>query len=123
MPSFRGSPEEFIKFIGPRIRNMIQYKTKSKKKALGGICQGCNNKDELQAAHIKGKDRLTIIRKVLNKHMVKGAVSGDLEKIEEEIIKAHSPIACFFHFLCEPCHKKYDKGELSLDLSVLSIGT
>ncbi len=114
MPSFRGSESEFIKFVGPRIRNVIQYKSKSMKKKLGSICQGCKKSHELHAAHIKGQDRLSIIRKVLKKYSKQGIVSGDLREIEEQIIKAHTPIAKFFYFLCEPCHKKYDKGKISI---------
>jgi len=105
------SVEEFHKFIGPRIRNAIQTLTKKRKMELKQICQMCNKTKELEAAHITGKDRKSIIEKVLNKYKIRSnnkLIKIDLKKIEEEIISAHKPIDKYFKFLCSKCHIIYD---------------
>ena len=104
---------EFHKYFGPRIRNVIQSVTKKRKRELNYICQGCGQKKELEAAHVKGKSRKSIIEKILNKYIVdknKQIVSVDLERFEEEIVKAQSPIDKYFKFLCSRCHAEYDAG-------------
>ncbi|MFZ2072412.1 MAG: hypothetical protein WA101_00635 [Minisyncoccia bacterium] len=104
--------EEYNKFIGPRIRNVIQVMTKKRKKELDHKCQKCGNKRELEAAHIIGSERKTIIEKVLKKYRnnpKNELVINNLKKVEEEIILKHKPIDKYFKFLCSSCHKKYDK--------------
>jgi len=103
--------EEFHKFIGPRIRNVIQSLTKKRKKELNYICQGCNQRKELEAAHVKGSDRKVIIEKILEKYIIdeqKEIVRVYLDKIEEEIVASHKPIDNYFKFLCSKCHAEYD---------------
>ena len=47
--------DDFNKYIGPRVRNVIQSMTKKPKKELYYKCQRCKKKkSELEAAHIKG---------------------------------------------------------------------
>ena len=107
--------EEFYKFIGPRIRNAIQYLTKRRKKELGYICQNCNQKRELEAAHIKGSDRKSIIENELKRHIIdesKGIVKVDLEEFEKKIVAAHKPIDKYFKFLCAKCHTEYDSKKI-----------
>jgi len=111
MAEFIGSIEEFHKFIGPRIRNAIQYLTKKKKKELNSICQICGEKCELEAAHIKGKDRKKIIENNLKKFFTdaeKTKIKINLENTEKMIIENHLPIEEYFKFLCAKCHFKYD---------------
>jgi uncharacterized membrane-anchored protein len=103
--------EEFHKFIGPRIRNVIQSLTKKRKKELNYICQGCNQRKELEAAHVKGSDRKVIIEKVLEKYIIdeeNKVVRVYLAKIEEEIVASHKPVDNYIKFLCSKCHTEYD---------------
>ena len=39
-------------------------------------------------------------------------IQVDLDKVIDEIVKAHQPISEHFKFLCNGCHRKYDKGTL-----------
>lgn len=105
------SPKEFHRYIGPRIRNMIQALTKKRKKEINHICQECKKHSELEAAHIRGNSRKDIIEKILKKYIInfeKMLIKIDLEKIEQEIIEAHKPIDTCFRFLCAKCHIIYD---------------
>lgn len=102
---------EYHKFIGPRIRNSIQTLTKAKKRLLKK-CQMCEEEKELEAAHMTGSDRKTIIEKILNKYRLKtnkDLIQIDLQKVEEEIMSAHKPIDKCFKFLCSNCHTEYDR--------------
>jgi len=108
--------KEYNKFVGPRIRNAIQTLTKQRKNELNHICQMCNQKKELEAAHIRGNDRKQIIKKILSKYIIdekKEIVKIDLENIENEIMAAHKPIDKYFKFLCSRCHAKYDAEKLT----------
>ena len=103
--------KEFHRFIGPRIRNTIQAITKKRKKELDSICQICRETKELEAAHIVGNDRKSIIEKILKRYKIddkKDLIKIDLDIIEKEIISAHRPIDRYFKFLCSKCHNKYD---------------
>lgn len=104
--------KEFHKFIGPKIRNSIQYLTKKRKKELGYICQRCRKRSELEAAH-KGKSRKQIIEEVLNKYIIDEnnlVVKIDLDKVYREILSAHRPIDDYFEFLCPECHRKQESS-------------
>jgi len=106
--------EDFHKYIGPRVRNVIQSMTKKRKLELNHICQDCKQTKELEAAHIKGNSRKEIIEKILEKNIIdkeKRLIKVDLDKIEKEIILSHKPIDKYFRFLCSNCHTKYDSKE------------
>ena len=86
--------------------------TKKRKKELNFICQNCGKKRELEAAHIKGKDRKKIINSILKNYIINKnnmTIKVDLDLIEKEILEAHKPIDRYFKFLCHDCHIKYDK--------------
>lgn len=103
--------KDFHKYIGPRIRNVIQAMTKKRKKELNSICQRCNQKKELEAAHIKGRGRKEIIEESLEKFVIdreKNLVRIDLDQFEKEILKSHQPLDKYFLFLCSGCHTEYD---------------
>lgn len=104
--------KQFHEFLGPKIRNDIQTLTKREKKRLNHICQHCGNKEELEAAHIKGNDRKQIIDLVLCNYRVEDnpqVIKVDLNRVLDEIIEAHQPINEHFLFLCGSCHRRYDK--------------
>ncbi len=102
--------EEFHKFIGPRIRNSVQSLTRRKKKELGYICQMCNRKRELDAAHIKGRGRRSVIENVLKEYLIDGndrRIRVDLDEVERRILNDHKPFEKYFKFLCATCHDEY----------------
>jgi len=103
--------KDFHKYIGPMIRNIVQYMTKKRKKELNYICQECKEYRELEAAHISGNSRKNIIDEILKEFILdkdKELVKVDLDKFSERIIEAHKPLDKYFRFLCSECHIKYD---------------
>ena len=106
MAEFVGTIEEFNRYIGPRIRNVINVIAKSERKSRNGICEHCGAKAELQSAHIKGHERTLIIKDVLSNY--KDGESIDINEVESEIINRHYPIKEKFLFICKSCHTKYD---------------
>lgn len=72
----------------------------------------CGKKRELEAAHIKGRDRKSMIDNILKNYIIDKnnmIINVDLDIIEKEILKAHKPIDKSFKFLCHDCHENYDK--------------
>lgn len=120
MAYFEGSLKEFNYYIGPIARNVIQQITKGAKK--GKCCEKCHRSDvELQAAHVHGEERVQIIEHLLNQwyKMSDGMYRVNLEDFIEKFKKFHFPIEKHFLFLCEPCHKEYDREEK--DVSPLDV--
>jgi len=113
MARFIGTIDEYIKFIGPRIKNKVNTLTILERKKKQGICEFCKKKTELQSAHKHGKERKTLIFEVLKKYDKGSYFDVDLEKCESEIIELHYPIEQVFYFLCDDCHRKYDNNENS----------
>ena len=122
MAKFEGSFDEFKKYFGGYCRNKVNQITNPYKLQQNKKCLYCNKITELDAAHIKGFERITIMEKILNDNfkIMQNTYFVDLQKFEELFIKAHQPINEHFYFLCHSCHLKYDKGEISLDNSFLS---
>lgn len=111
MATFVGTIQEFHHFIGPRVRNAVNYAARSHRNRLGGVCEDCGVQAELHSAHIHGRDRRTLIEAALYDNINEaGVVDCDLELIERRIIESHLPIAGTFKFLCHACHVKYDAG-------------
>ena len=109
MAIFIGTSREYLDFIGPRIRNIVQRITSNDKKKCNNICAHCKQeKIELEAAHIHGKERKKIIETILAKYKKENSYLIDIGIVEKEIIQAHYPITENFIFLCRPCHKIYD---------------
>lgn len=111
MARFEGTHQEFHHFIGPRIRNVVQTATAGPRRRRGGVCEECGETAKLEAAHIHGKGRRTLIEGVLADYTdAEGKVSCDLEETERRILEAHMPIEETFRFLCNACHTTYDAG-------------
>jgi len=71
----------------------------------------CENKAELQSAHVHGHERRTLIEKVLLKYAdEQGTISCVPDEIETRILEAHLPIEHTFKFICQACHAQYDAG-------------
>jgi hypothetical protein len=60
VPVFTGTNREFKRYIGPRLRNLVQMITK-KHKATVAACEHCGVGEDLESAHIRGRDRNQII--------------------------------------------------------------
>lgn len=110
MTKFEGTLQDFHLLVGPKIRNDVATLTKKKKTALQNICQKCNKKSELDAAHIHGRSRKDIIKIVLDKYKSDDGkyLILNLHTVIEEIKKEHIPIEKNFLFLCKKCHREYD---------------
>ncbi|HIH36782.1 MAG TPA: hypothetical protein HA232_02605 [Methanocellales archaeon] len=88
--------------------------TKKRKKELDHICQHCKQTKELEAAHIKGKNRKNIIEDILQNYIIdneKKVIKIDIKEIEDKIVAAHKPIDKYFLFLCAKCHINYDNSK------------
>ena len=117
MATFTGTIAEFHKYIGPMIRNHIQYITRKHKKELGYICQHCKEKKVLDAAHIDGKKRRTLINNVLNRYLTDEVIIINIQDIINQIMEEHQPIESCFLFICHKCHFIYDeKSDKSLEI-------
>ena len=111
MAYFEGNLAEFNRYIGPQARNVIQLLTKRHKR--GRTCESCGQAIELQAAHVHGEERIQIIERLLNEFykIEEGHYRVNLEEFFERFKAFHLPIENHFKFLCEPCHKRYDREE------------
>lgn len=111
MAIFIGTEQEFNKFMGPRVRNRINALARTAKLARGLVCEHCGRKvDELEAAHIHGRDRKTIVHEILGSYLDGKAYRVDLDAFERRLDAAHSPIDNVVLFLCPECHRAYDHG-------------
>ena len=110
MASFYGTISEFDRFLMPRIRNRVQYLARPLKERAHGRCEHCGcESSTLDAAHVHGRDRKTIVREVLEKYRSgNGYHIVDLDLFEQEVVDAHEPIDEIFLFLCKDCHRAYD---------------
>jgi hypothetical protein len=107
MASFVGTTEEFKRYIGPMLRNLVQQLTKKHKLEVGK-CQHCSSSEMLEAAHVHGKDRGTIIDKILNNYTSNEIVTIDLANFEQHFRNEHKIIDVTIIILCRSCHSKYD---------------
>ena len=109
MSSFYGTIEDVDKFLMPRIRNRVQTLARPYKNLRNGVCQHCGRENgTLEAAHVHGRDRKTIVREALEKYRSgSGYHIVDLDLFEDEVVTAHEPIEETFLFLCKDCHRAY----------------
>lgn len=108
MASFIGTNKEFRRYIGPRLRNLVQQITK-KHKAEIAACEHCGNDENLESAHVRGRDRNNIIDLIANEYTNNKIITvNDLEIFEEKFKNEHQPIEKSILILCHQCHRKYD---------------
>ena len=107
MPTFTGTNREFKRYVGPRLRNFVQMITK-KHKAAVGACEHCGMDDELESAHVKGRDRNQIIDILFAARSLDSVVTVDLQLFEKSFKSEHDPVEKAILILCRKCHKKYD---------------
>jgi len=107
MATFIGSKSEFRRYIGPRLRNLVQMFAASHRANIGK-CAHCEATEKLQAAHVQGRDRNQIIDAVLGLHGDGTLFNVDLHMFESSFIELHQPLEESFVILCASCHKTYD---------------
>jgi len=109
-PLFIGSKKEFNKYFSGYGRNLEQSITKSYKKSIAK-CEHCGTIDhQLDAAHVKGKERKDIIDRIITKFEINGILEISLNVYEQEFLMAHNPINEIVKILCKSCHREYDNG-------------
>ncbi len=107
MASFIGNNLEFRRYIGPRLRNLVQQITKNHKAEVAN-CEHCGTTKILESAHVAGRDRNQIIDLILEQFVNSGIATVDIAVFEEIFKKEHHPIEKSILILCRTCHKKYD---------------
>lgn len=111
MASFIGTNKELRRYIGPRLRNLVQQITRSHK-ANVAACEHCGTSENLESAHVRGRDRNEIIDLVASEYTTNEIVTIELGVFEEQFKAEHEPIEKSILILCRPCHRKYDaKGQ------------
>lgn len=107
MASFVGTKEEFKRYIGPMLRNLVQQLTRKHKMEVGQ-CEHCQTTENLESAHVHGKDRGALIDKILTKYTTNSVVTIDLGDFEQHFRNEHHEIDETILILCKTCHSKYD---------------
>jgi hypothetical protein len=110
MARFIGTKKEFNRYIGPILRNIVQQVTRSYRNEKGS-CQHCGIKENLEAAHIRGKERKLIIEKLLYDYKTDNIYNVDLEDFENKFRKEHEIVKDIVIILCKDCHTKYDSKQ------------
>jgi len=113
MASFIGTNKELRRYIGPRLRNLVQQITKNYKTDVAA-CEHCGNNENLESAHVRGRDRNEIIDLLASEYTTNEIVTIDLGVFEEKFRAEHQPIEKSILILCRPCHKKYDAKKQSV---------
>ena len=71
MAHFTGTFEDFNKFINPITRNLVANMSRKAKKHTTCSNSSCNKRTTLQAAHLSGKERPTIVANIICEMMNK----------------------------------------------------
>lgn len=108
MATFEGTITEFKRYIGPRLRNLVNLLTKRHKRTTGA-CEYCGGNGQLDAAHVHGRDRTQIIDGLLGQTDATALVSVNLAQFEAEFRREHAPIEKAILILCRQCHRTYDE--------------
>jgi len=109
MPSFVGTNKAFKRYVGPRLRNVVNSITKEYRVCVG-VCQHCGATEGLESAHIHGRERTTIIDAILEEFTNGEIVTIDLSVFEEKFKRSHDPIQDTIKILCKDCHRAYDSN-------------
>lgn len=117
MAEFSGTIKDFTRFIGPYARIKVNL-IASKHKIAIGCCEFCGITTQLEAAHIKGKERPVLISEILSEFLDEDIVRIDLYQFVDRFIESHQPFETTIKILCKSCHRDYDKkntqkGEVS----------
>ena len=110
MAEFIGTKNEFNRYIGPILRNLVQQVTRKYRTEIG-TCQHCGCKENLEAAHIHGKERKIIIEKLLQDYETENIYKVDLQEFENKFRNEHEIVEGIVIILCKDCHTKYDSKQ------------
>ena len=111
MASFIGTKQDFKRYIGPFLRNLVQQITRKYKNEIGR-CQHCGSIDQLESAHIHGRGRGTIIDNILSNYTTNDTITLNLTEFEKQFKNEHTIIDETIIILCKTCHGKYDANAL-----------
>ena len=107
MAHFKGTNREFRRYIGPRLRNLVQQITRNHKAEVAA-CEHCGTNESLESAHVRGRDRNEIIDLVVSEFTTNDIAAIDLGVFEEKFKAEHQPIEKSILILCRRCHRTYD---------------
>ena len=107
MASFVGTKEEFKRYVGPMLRNLVQQLTRKHRKKVGR-CEHCGTTEMLEAAHVHGKERGTIIDNILDNYTNNSVITIDLANFEQHFRNEHKVVDETILILCKACHVIYD---------------
>jgi hypothetical protein len=91
------------------LRNVVQLITK-KQKAEVGACEHCGTAENLESAHVRGRDRTEIIDSLLGTADPTDSVHVNVVQFEEDFISGHEPVEKAILILCRECHRSYDSN-------------
>ena len=110
MAVFKGTLREFNDYVGPLARNIVANMARKLKAHTTCREVGCNKRKPLEAAHIRGKERPTIIAAILSDYKIdKDLYEVDLEEFKSKFIAQHQPIEDVILPMCKEHHLAYDK--------------
>ena len=116
MAKFIGSFSEFKKYLNDYVKNKIPAQTK---KYRAGKCELCGKEATLDSAHIRGRERVVIIKEAfeeVGEHIGGNVYIIDLEAFAQYIYEEHTN-PDNFHFICHDCHRKYDAKDSDIQES------
>lgn len=119
MAKFTGTLKEFKRYVGPRLRNLVQTWTREHKGSVGA-CEICGSGEYLESAHVKGSNRNQIIEKLLPSGGFNETHTVDLAEFEAKFREEHEPLEKAILVLCHSCHGQYDSGSTFPDASNVS---
>ena len=79
-----------------------------------GACEHCGSGENLESAHVHGRDRIQIIDLLLGSIEKDNAVEVDLKQFEKAFKSEHEPFEKAILVLCTACHRKYDSPAVRL---------
>lgn len=115
MAQFEGTVSEFTKYLGSFCRIEVMRVT-TKYRKTKGKCEDCGTTENLEAAHIKGKERPLIISNILSQFIENDKLIIDLNEFQERFIEAHLPVENVIRILCRGCHREYDRSNPSANI-------
>lgn len=116
-PKFIGTKKQFNEYFSAYCRGLVQNLSRKHKLEIAR-CEHCGIEGvSFDAAHIHGKDRVTIINAILSNYEVDGLVDIELDLFKDLFIDAHHPIASVIYVLCKDCHTKYDSPKKEMPIA------
>lgn len=121
MAKFTGNIYDFQRFIGPLTRNIVSNLSRKYKKHTTCSHEECNKRKPLEAAHLKGRERPSIIAEILKEYQIDNDYYEiDLKEFENKFIEAHNPIDEVIQPMCKKHHLEYDsKNNINKEYPIL----